>query len=159
MKIYCFIFLLFASQILVSGEKDSLQIGETYLRLGLSKNIVMPLLNNNFNVSSMGKDMWLIKTKDNAQKFLGLVVFRNDKLAFVGRSWGDFENSSSMEKLFAIIKYFKDTGVGVTDVRIKEDISPNGITKFINLVFKTHNVVIKIVDNSVSFLEIINTEY
>jgi hypothetical protein len=93
-----------------SPAKDTIQVGNMEMQLGLSKQMVMSRLAEGYKLVRIGTDTdsWMIQSKNTPVVNYGEVAFKNDKLDFATKDWtnGDEDTFTLVQDLYGALDEF-----------------------------------------------------
>lgn len=108
------------------------------LRLGMPKGYVVTQLSDFYRLrkTAASDDNWIVEEKSEAGRPVGDVEFKNDKLAFVSRTWatGHIGESGDLARaIHGLAKQFVDEGNTECHLAINTSIRPDSEGKFVYL--------------------------
>jgi hypothetical protein len=93
-----------------TSDKNSIELGNTVLRLGMSKDSVVAVLAGYYAVDDSG---WVITKSGPPYDYAGQVVFKNGKLVAVWKNWSPDNQQHGYElanNLYGLFKVLEDEG-------------------------------------------------
>lgn len=160
--LFCALFCL-TSSLAMAGNPDSIWFAGQYIKIGTPKAKIFSKLVADYKLSKVGDiDQWGISTNSQPSRVLGIIAFENEKVSFINKSWGSFDESSTepFQTLFRALSSLSEEGHTVAILQTTESKDPQGSIKEVRLHFGNKYFSITIHDlkdheNGVGFSEVL----
>jgi hypothetical protein len=146
-----------------AGKPDSILFAGQIVKIGSPKGTLFPRLSTEYNLNKIADmDQWLVYTKDSPSRFVGIILFENEKVSFINKDWGSYGEGSNQafEVLYQALSNIAEQGNKVATINIVESKEPQESIKEIILQFSTRRFLISIIKHSdkppsISFSELL----
>jgi hypothetical protein len=132
---------------LYAGGSDSIWFAGQAIRIGSSKTQFFSRLATNYKLDKMAdSDQWMVAEKEPPNRFVGIILFENEKVTFVNKDWGSYgeECIEAFEMIHRALSNISEQKNTAVVMKVGETNEPQGSIKEISLQFGDKRFLISI---------------